>query len=125
MSCFLDTHITIWLYEKRLDLLSEKAKQYIEENDLFISPAVKLEIEYLFEIERIKDNSETICNFLERNMDLKIEKSSFSEIIKISLNEKWTRDPFDRIIVAHSKLKDYTLISKDKKINKNYFRTIY
>lgn len=125
MSCFLDTHITIWLYEKRLDLLSEKAKQYIEENDLFISPAVKLEIEYLFEIERIKDNSETICNFLEKNIGLKLEESSFSEIIKISLNEKWTRDPFDRIIVAHSKLKDYILISKDKKINKNYFRTIY
>lgn len=125
MSCFLDTHITIWLYEKRLDLLSEKAKQFIEKNDLFISPAVKLEIEYLFEIEKIKDNSETICSFLERNIDLKIENSSFLEIIKISLNENWTRDPFDRIIVAHSKLKDYTLISKDKKINKNYFRTIY
>lgn len=125
MSCFLDTHIAIWLYEKRLDLLSEKAKQYIEENDLFISPIVKLEIEYLFEIERIKDNSETICSFLERNIDLKTEKSSFPEIIKISLNEKWTRDPFDRIIVAHSKLKDYSLISKDKKINKNYFKTIY
>lgn len=125
MSCFLDTHITIWLYEKRLDLLSEKAKQFIEKNDLFISPVVKLEIEYLFEIEKIKDNSETICSFLEKNIDLKIENSNFSEIIKISLNEKWTRDPFDRIIVAHSKLKDYTLISKDKKINKNYFRTIY
>ncbi|GAG24383.1 unnamed protein product [marine sediment metagenome] len=125
MSCFLDTHITIWLYEKRLDLLSEKAKQYIEKNDLFISPVVKLEIEYLFEIKKIKDNSETICNFLEKTIDLKIEKSSFPEIIKISLNEKWTRDPFDRIIVAHSKLKDYTLISKDKKINKNYFRTLY
>ena len=125
MSCFLDTHITIWLYEKRLDLLSEKAKQYIEKNDLFISPAVKFEIEYLFEIEKIKDNSETICSFLEKNIDLKIENSSFLEIIKISLNEKWTRDPFDRIIVAHSKLKDYSLISKDKKINKNYFRTIY
>ena len=125
MSCFLDTHIAIWLYEKRLDLLSEKAKQYIEKNDLFISPVVKLEIEYLFEIKKIKDNSETICNFLEKTIDLKIEKSSFPEIIKISLNEKWTRDPFDRIIVAHSKLKDYTLISKDKKINKNYFRTLY
>ncbi len=125
MSCFLDTHITIWLYEKRLDLLSEKAKQFIEKNDLFISPVVKLEIEYLFEIEKIKDNSETICSFLEKNIDLRIENSSFLEIIKISLNEKWTRDPFDRIIVAHSKLKDYTLISKDKKINKNYFRTIY
>lgn len=125
MSCFLDTHIAIWLYEKRLDLLSKKAKQYIEKNDLFISPVVKLEIEYLFEIEKIKDNSDTIYSFLERNIDLKTENSSFPEIVKISLNEKWTRDPFDRIIVAHSKLMDFTLISKDKKINKNYFRTIY
>jgi len=79
----------------------------------------------VFEIEKIKDNSETICSFLERSIDLKIEDISFLEIIKISLNEKWTRNPFDRIIVAHAKLKDCTLISKDKKINKNYFRTIY
>jgi len=42
----------------------------------------------------------------------------------ISIDEKWTRDPFDRIIVSHSKLKDYTLITKDKNIKKNYFRTI-
>jgi PIN domain nuclease of toxin-antitoxin system len=124
MSCFLDTHIVIWLYEKRLDLLSEKAKQYIEKNDLFISPIVKLEIEYLFEIEKIKDDSDSICNFLEKHIDLKVEQTDFQEIIRISLNEKWTRDPFDRIIVAHAKLKDYALISKDKEINKNYFRTI-
>jgi PIN domain nuclease of toxin-antitoxin system len=125
MNCFLDTHIVIWLYEKRLDLLSEKARQYIEENDLFISPVVKLEIEYFYEIEKISDNSDTICSFLEKYLDLNIEGASLMEIIKISLNEKWTRDPFDRIIVAHAKLLDYSLISKDKEINKNYFRTIY
>jgi PIN domain nuclease of toxin-antitoxin system len=125
MSCFLDTHIVIWLYEKRLDLLSEKARQYIEENDLFISPVVKLEIEYLHEIEKISDNSDTIYSFLEKYLDLNIENTGFLEIIKVSLNEKWTRDPFDRIIVAHAKLLDYSLISKDKEINKNYFRTIY
>ncbi len=125
MNCFLDTHIVIWLYEKRLDLLSEKARQHIEENDLFISPVVKLEIEYLYEIEKISDSSNTICCFLEKYLDLNIEGAGLMEIIKISLNEKWTRDPFDRIIVAHAKLLDYSLISKDKEINKNYFRTIY
>ena len=125
MNCFLDTHIVIWLYEKRLDLLSEKAKKYIEENDLLISPVVKLEIEYLFEIEKIKDNSDTICSFLEKYIDLNTEDTSFTEIINVSLNEKWTRDPFDRIIVAHAKIMDYNLISKDKKISRNYFRTIY
>ena len=125
MNCFLDTHIVIWLYEKRLGLLSEKAMKQIEENELFISPVVKLEIEYLYEIEKIRDNSDTICSFLEKYIDLNIENTSFLEIIKVSLNEKWTRDPFDRIIVAHAKLLDYSLISKDKEINKNYFRTIY
>jgi PIN domain nuclease of toxin-antitoxin system len=125
MNCFLDTHIVIWLYEKRLELLSEKAKKYIEENDLFISPVVKLEMEYLYEIEKIKDDSDTICGFLEKNIGLNTESTSFMEIIKVSLNEKWTRDPFDRIIVAHAKLLNYDLISRDKKISKNYFRTIY
>ncbi len=125
MSCFLDSHIVIWLYEKRLDLLSEKARKFIEENDLLISPIVKMEIEYLFEIEKIKDDSDTIIDYLDKHIDLKIENSDFLEIIKISINEKWTRDPFDRIIVAHAKLMDLALISKDEKINKNYFRTIY
>jgi PIN domain nuclease of toxin-antitoxin system len=125
MNCFLDTHIVIWLYEKRLGLLSEKAKICIEENDLFISPVVKLEIDYLYEIEKIKDDSDTICDFLEKNIGLNTERTSFMEIIKVSINEKWTRDPFDRIIVGHAKLLDYGLISKDEKISKNYFRTIY
>jgi PIN domain nuclease of toxin-antitoxin system len=62
---------------------------------------------------------------MNRYIDLKIENSDFLEIINISINEKWTRDPFDRIIVAHAKLMDLALISKDEKINKNYFRTIY
>jgi len=124
MSCFLDTHIVIWLYEKRINLLSEKAKKYIEENDLLVCPVVNLEIEYLFEIEKIKDNSETIISYLEKYIDLRVENSNFMEIIKISINEKWTRDPFDRIIVAHAKFMDLTLISKDEKINRNYFRTI-
>ena len=125
MRCFLDTHIVVWLYEKRLDLLSEKAKKYIEENDLFISPIVEMEIEYLFEIGKIKDNSETIVSHLEKFIDLRVDEGDFREIVKISINEKWTRDPFDRIIVAHAKLKDLTLISKDATINKNYFRAMY
>jgi len=125
MRCFLDTHIVVWLYEKRLNLLSEKAKKYIEENDLFISPIVEMEIEYLFEIGKIIDNSETIVSHLEKYIDLRVDEGDFREIVKISINEKWTRDPFDRIIVAHAKLKDLTLISKDETISKNYFRAMY
>ena len=32
--CFLDTHIIIWLYQKSLSLLSIKASECIEDNEV-------------------------------------------------------------------------------------------
>jgi len=46
---YLDTHVVVWLYSGELSLLSEKACQLIEENELLISPLVLLELQYLFE----------------------------------------------------------------------------
>ncbi len=42
-----------------------------------------------------------------------------------SLQEKWTRDPFDRLIVSHAKLKSATLITKDPHILKNYIKAVW
>jgi PIN domain nuclease of toxin-antitoxin system len=50
---FLDTHITVWLYAGLIEKISQTAKKTIEANDLLISPMVKLELQYLFEIGRI------------------------------------------------------------------------
>ncbi|MCK4765175.1 MAG: hypothetical protein KAW12_23450 [Candidatus Aminicenantes bacterium] len=46
--CFLDTHIVVWLYQGDFSLLSKEAKQTIEKDDIFISPLVSLELQYLF-----------------------------------------------------------------------------
>ena len=67
---FLDTHIILWLYQLSLELLSEEAKKAIEENDIFVSPIVVLELQYLFEIGRIRDDSQTIIEYL-RSFDYK------------------------------------------------------
>ncbi|HLK10954.1 MAG TPA: hypothetical protein VKW76_06200 [Candidatus Binatia bacterium] len=40
---YLDTHVVAWLYAGRVDLLSARAIQLVNDEDLRISPAVVLE----------------------------------------------------------------------------------
>ena len=45
---FLDTHIVVWLYAGCVKKLSKPVVEQIENNDLFISQLVRLEMQYLF-----------------------------------------------------------------------------
>ena len=121
---FLDTNIIVRLYNGDLKLLSNSAKQYIESNYIYISPIVILELEYLYEIKRVNDQSKYVVNYLSDKIGLEIDECNFSEIIEYALQEKWTRDPFDRIIVSHAKRRNAYLISADREIEKNYNKTV-
>jgi PIN domain nuclease of toxin-antitoxin system len=118
---FLDTHVVVWLYDKALSRFSARARRAIEEHQLLISPLVMLELEYLFEIDRINVSAMTIIDFLERRIELRVDENvKMSHLFITSLQEKWTRDPFDRLIVSHAKAKGLPLLSNDKSIKKNY-----
>jgi PIN domain nuclease of toxin-antitoxin system len=93
-------------------------------NDIRISPVVILELEYLYEIGRVRENSSIVIDYLSNKLDLEIDDCSFSDVIKFSVRESWTRDPFDRIIVAHARSKDAFLISKDSNMKKYYKKII-
>ena len=121
---FIDTHVVIWLYQKTLELLPSKSKEAIEKNDVYISPIVSLEIEYLHEIGKITKNSKTIIKYLQEKIGLKIDDAGFEEVIASALSEKWTRDPFDRIITAHARRRNAFLITRDENIRKNYKKSI-
>ena len=125
MMVFIDTHIAAWLYQKSLNQLSKKAIQCLNNNDIYISPMVMLELQYLYEIGRVKENSGIVLNYLSNTINLKIDECSFSGLIEYTLKESWTRDPFDRMIVAHARLKDAFLISKDTVIKKYYKKIIH
>jgi PIN domain nuclease of toxin-antitoxin system len=50
----------------------------------------------------------------------------FSSIITTAAGEKWTRDPFDRMIVAHAKANGFAaLVSADELIRKHYPRAVW
>ena len=120
-SVYLDTHIVVWLRQKELHKLTKKALEAIESADkLLISPMVELELKYLYEIGRLTDTAHNIIGDLDAMIGLEVDSIDFHMLIKKSLLIEWTRDPFDRLIVAQNKEKNIKLITKDETIIKNF-----
>ncbi|MCF8243203.1 MAG: type II toxin-antitoxin system VapC family toxin [Melioribacteraceae bacterium] len=122
---YLDTHVVVWLYAGEVELLSEKVKKLINNNQLFISPVVELEIQYLYEIKRIIVKPGKIIQTLKEKTALSICDHDFKHIINYAKKYTWTHDPFDRIIVAQAALNKNKLITKDKSIRKHYKNAVW
>jgi len=122
---YLDTHLVVWLYSGQVDLISPKVKSLVDQNDIFISPIVQLELQYLYETKRISVQSNTVVRVLEGGIGLKFCSKEFKKVVLFSLKQEWTRDPFDRIITAHASLDKNTLLTKDRTIQKHYKKAIW
>lgn len=116
---FLDTHIAVWLYAGLIEKISETAKQSIEANDLLISPLVRLELQYLFEIERITVKPDTITKNLFTAIDLRVSETPLHQIVEKALEISWTRDVFDRLLSAEAMVVGGGFITADQNIKSN------
>lgn len=117
---YLDTHVVVWLYTGQVSKLNVQARDLINENPIYISAIVRLELQYLYEIQRITDEANEVLLDLSDRIGLKICDQSFNTIISEALKLSWTRDPFDRIIVANASLSSSILVTKDQHILENY-----
>lgn len=122
---YLDTHVVAWLYAGLTNHLSAKAVDLIESNRLLISPMVQLEIQYLKEIERINADPALIIESLDFSIGLEICRLPFIQVITESISHTWTRDPFDRLIVAQSQAGKAPLLTKDQTILNNYPQAVW
>jgi len=92
---------------------------HVKDNQLLISPIVQLELQYLKEIDRITANSALIVETLNCSIGLKICDQSFTHAVTEAIDLSWTRDPFDRVIVAQSHARQIPLLTKNQNILKN------
>lgn len=126
MICYLDTQVMAWLCQKRTDKLTRDAVRAIEGSELLISPMVLLELEYLYEIKRVIQPPQALLNQLETQIGVRLCDHPFPAIIQAALFETWTRDPFDRVIVAHARSNGYApLVTSDVKIREKYPSTVW
>lgn len=122
---YLDTHVVVWLYAGRLDLIPARARALIEDQPPLTSPIVALELEYLFETGRISEPARTLLQALGRDVGLRLCDLPFPDVATVALRQSWTRDPFDRIIVAQAALRRAPLITRDAAIRAHYARALW
>jgi PIN domain nuclease of toxin-antitoxin system len=77
-------------------------------------------------IKRSKLPARDIQRKVEHELGVRLCDLPFSTVANAALDEKWTRDPFDRIIVANAKAKGFAwLISADESMRRHYPRTVW
>lgn len=84
-----------------------------------------LELQYLKEINRISAEPNDMLTDLEARVGLRLCQESFSKIAELAICFGWTRDPFDRIIVAQADVGGGKLITKDETIRANFQGAIW
>jgi PIN domain nuclease of toxin-antitoxin system len=126
MVAYLDTHIVVWLASGKLSRLSTEATGLIKRADLMLSPAAYLELEVLYEVKRTRLPARDIFEKVAHETGLRLCDLPFATVANAALVEGWTRDPFDRMIVAQAKANGFAwLISADSTIARNYPRTAW
>ncbi|MGD0902222.1 MAG: PIN domain-containing protein [Terracidiphilus sp.] len=125
-TAYLDTNVVLWLAQGSLASLSARAAALLETANLLVSPMVLVELEYLHEAGRIRLAARDIQRKIEHELGVRLCDLPFALIAGAALDESWTRDPFDRLIVAHAKAKGFaSLISADEEIAQHYLRTVW
>ena len=105
----LDTHALIWLHEGR-----RRARALAKEpGRLYASPATLLELGFLVEAGRVKLRAGAkpadVVSDDRWLLDEPPAAGWFSRAVELS----WTRDPFDRLLVAHALVRGFRLATAD------------
>jgi PIN domain nuclease of toxin-antitoxin system len=109
----LDTNALIWLEQSHV-----RSRALLRtDRQLYVSPASLLELQFLIEAGRIRLREGTLEHLVEDDRWLLDDPPSaawFSQAIDTS----WTRDPFDRLLVAHARYRGWRLATADATILK-------
>lgn len=121
----LDTHVVCWLYNGDLELLSQAARAAIEAGRLEISPMVELEIQYLKEIGRFRDDPSQVIGTLASEFGVRVSAAPFPRVVTRARTLTWTRDAFDRLITAQAIHDGAVLVTRDRRIRENFAGAVW
>ena len=113
MSLHLDTHVVVWLAAGEAARIPERTRARLTAEPLRISPMVQLELTYLREIGRIAAGPDEILAELGRSIGLAIDGTPFVDVVASALRLDFTRDAFDRLILAQAAAVGALLVTKD------------
>lgn len=114
----LDTHVVVWLYSDPEHLIPAPVRHRLDSEQLALSPFVRLELQYLYEVRKVSVPAHTIVDELAPKLELTLTDPPSALICQVATTLDWTRDPFDRLISAQAVAAGTTLVTKDRVIRK-------
>ncbi len=118
MNAHLDTHVALWMVagEKRR---LRPARSLLGRATLFLSPFAVVEMEVLHEIGRLREPAAAVLDILREDHGVTEARGDLGEIASRARRLGWTRDPFDRFIVAHALSGGAILVTADEAIREH------
>jgi PIN domain nuclease of toxin-antitoxin system len=110
----LDTNAVIWLllgHRRAAPLLSTGSR-------LFLSPVSLLELQFLIEVGRLREPSDGLSS-LTSDPRWNLDSPSSDVLFRAALNVGWTRDPFDRLLIAHARCRRLQFATGDRFLIEN------
>lgn len=90
-----------------------------------ISPMVRLELQYLLEVGRVARPAVEVVDALTAALGLTVCTAPFAGVVQEAEAMTWTRDPFDRLIVAQASWRDAQLITQDQTLHAHYPQVVW
>jgi PIN domain nuclease of toxin-antitoxin system len=114
VTLLLDTHFLIWLV-----LRSERLAEFpwIDRHRPWgVSPVSFLEIQFLAEIGRLAVRNPEFMRAVMDDARFTVDDVPRVTVVRHALSLDWTRDPFDRLLVAHSAARRVAFCTLDRRI---------
>lgn len=104
----LDTHAAIWIAQGH-----RRAGPLARYPRLYLSPITVLEVQFLAEAGRLRLTGGRPAATLADDDRWRIDEPPATAWIIEACALAWTRDPFDRLLVAHARLRRWKLATAD------------
>ena len=118
VTLLLDTHFLIWL------VLGSKRLAEFPWLDRYrpwaVSPVSFLEIQFLAEVGRLSVRNPEFTDSVMGDARFTVDDISSATLVRHALRLDWTRDPFDRLLVAHSLARRVPFCTTDRSIRSHH-----
>ena len=122
MKCILDTHFMLWIAvgDRRLD----EFPWLDAYRPWGVSPVSFLEVQYLHETGRLQVDIDAFTTAIGSDSRFVVDEVPLLNLITQSLHLSWTRDPFDRLLSAHSAARRTPLCTVDRNVRTHHSSVI-
>ena len=104
----LDTHAVIWMVKRH-----RRARPLAKLPRLYLSPATVLELQFLAGVGRVRFADRVSPATLAADERWQLDDPPSARWFAAACDLAWTRDPFDRLLAAHARLRGWKLATAD------------